>query len=951
MLGSHKFFTLITAAAILLAPSFAFAETARTYEGCFERSFDGTTAIVFVKHPTCTITLTNADLTAATFNIQVINIDPHYYEILDAAQQQVTTTRGESSMTFAATVNAASTTTYTAQLWEDTTQKTDFWFAAISDTQTRNGNEVPNAIAVDLFDQLEVLSPPFVTNSGDIIGGSSDENEHAFQMELYDEMFQEFTGSHFPIPGDHDVRQPIADYYEPYFGETPYTFVYGDTRFIGINSVETLATEGVLSEETFTWLEETLAAATEEHIILGMQHPIIPPSWSQSNGLIQEEQRAELSQLLTQYGVDLVIVGDAHGYDYMQIDSEDFPGLTGSFHQLDAAGAGGEYFTYANGDHFFTLVHVTPEGISHVKMDWSTVDIELSYTTANDGTTDAVSFNVQNGGTMDLPYMRARVALTGTTSEQLYAVTSRGEVLPVVSEIVEGVRRGYVEIEQVGPDETITVEVKELRTALKGIKNTVATDGLITVVTPQIINKQTELGVTAADHTAKITIEEWNTEKENRSWRARIKKGDEITYEVSGLRASWPHQLFINEKLKNRVMSDANGVATFTVKNNKTNALHQLTPDQQLAPSQIGVLPASGGGPQLQLFSDKGKLLRSTFVYSSSLIHGFESRWINVDDDPGLELITVPEAGAVSSVKLFDDNGTHLTTIYPFGNGFRGGLTIQVGDVDGDGKQDCIVAPLSQQRPIVYIYSYNATAGEFDIIDLFEVYDRDYKDGLSITTGDVDGDEDDELLIGSRTGNQDLQLYDFSRETMQASVTTTRALPTAYSDGNGVTLASGDLDFNGTDEFVIGSLNGSAAITLLRSTAKKDALQVVAQAKVFSEEYHGGVQLMTGNIDSNLSNEVLVISKNTTEKVLTSALRLQNNRLKKVAQIRSFRQNTTMQAALVDSNRDQRMELVIGPSSGAGKVRVYRFAKSKWKKQKSFQPYQASFEGGFHFTF
>lgn len=939
-------------------------QTQRAYSGCFERSIDQAqyTITVFMKQPSCRISITNPDTqTPAIHNLHIINLDPHFYEVIDDTGAQISTQRAETAIDFTVTIPTDQTITHTIRLWEDTSDNTDFWFAAVSDTQTQDPNVIPNPITVEMMDYLELISPPFVTNSGDVIGGEKDANAHEFQYELYDEMFQDFSGSHFPVPGDHDTMQDLNDYYKRFFGDTRFTFTYGDTRFIGVNSVETLDTEGRFSEDTFTWLEEVFANNTHEQVIVTMQHPLVPPPWANSSG-IDEDQRLRIGQLFVNNGVDLIIVGDAHGYDHFYVDGDDIDGLTGGgVYQLDAAGAGGKFFTYTGGEHYFTLVHVTPTGITHAKLDYTAVNLEVEYETPNDGSTNEARFTVKNSGEVTIPYVRAKVVLSVVASEHLYALTSRGEVLPVVSDIVEGVRRGAVEL-AVNPGEDIAVTVKELTSALQGPSQRVvpatptsfSPDARLSIQQlPVQMQQETGLFVTAAITPATLDVETWNTEAQRFQWNIKTRRNNTLDYRITELHAHASYDVVVNDRLVNRIMADETGSAEFALTAPRgAPSIVTLSLAHQTVPTRIGVLPQSKGGAQLQTFSNEGELLHSSFVYQQSLIHGFESRWIQIDADEALEFVTVPTEGAVSQLKLFDDTGTLLDVAYPFGNGFRGGLTVTVGDIDGDGLQECIVAPASEQRPIVYVYAYIAAEQELRVLDLFEVYDRSYTSGVNMATGDLDGNGADELIVGPRESNKHVVAYQYTSDTNQLTPWISEGLPVALREG-GVTIVAGDFDFTGDDEFVLSSFSNSSQFVVYEYAAAENDFRSVATATAFDARYTGGVDLLTGNIDEQLQDELLVIPRGAQTSAALAAFSWNSaGGLKRLAQVAPLRQNTGgLHATVVDYNEDQRVKVVLGGREGGGTASVFRYNKSSFVLYQTLHPYAASFRGGLLFTY
>ena len=87
-------------------------------------------------------------------------------------------------------------------------------------------------------DQIRLLQPEFVINVGDMIEGYSDDPaELNAEWDETDAMLAKMGVPFFRVPGNHDIANSVAqEVYRERFGATYYSFVYGGTLFLVLDS-------------------------------------------------------------------------------------------------------------------------------------------------------------------------------------------------------------------------------------------------------------------------------------------------------------------------------------------------------------------------------------------------------------------------------------------------------------------------------------------------------------------------------------------------------------------------------------------------------------------------------------------------------------------------------------------------------------------------------------------
>ena len=133
--------------------------------------------------------------------------------------------------------------------------------------------------------------------------------------------------------------------------------------------------------------------------------------------------------------------------------------------------------------------------------------------------------------------------------------------------------------------------------------------------------------------------------------------------------------------------------------------------------------------------------------------------------------------------------------ILPYGAGFGGGINLAVGNFDGDALPDFATAPASGGGPHVKIYKSDGS-----LIGEFMAYIPQFRGGVDLAAGDVDGDGLDEIITGAGAGggphvkifkNTGVEVGGFMAYIPQFK--------------GGVQAAAADMDGDGLDEIITGA--------------------------------------------------------------------------------------------------------------------------------------------------
>ena len=168
-------------------------------------------------------------------------------------------------------------------------------------------------------------------------------------------------------------------------------------------------------------------------------------------------------------------------------------------------------------------------------------------------------------------------------------------------------------------------------------------------------------------------------------------------------------------------------------------------------------------------------------------------------------LVTGSGKGSPAEVSVFDSGtGAPLFQFAPYGTSFQGGVQVAVGDVDGNGSLDIVTAPGAGMPGMVKVFS--ATNGTE--LGEFLAGPKGYKGGLSVAVGDVNGDGKADIVVGTLRGPATVGVFQGVNGQALGSF---RA---AVAGGSGVQVAVGDLNLDSHDDIVTAPVTGRPWITI-----------------------------------------------------------------------------------------------------------------------------------------
>lgn len=246
-----------------------------------------------------------------------------------------------------------------------------------------------------------------------------------------------------------------------------------------------------------------------------------------------------------------------------------------------------------------------------------------------------------------------------------------------------------------------------------------------------------------------------------------------------------------------------------------------------------------GGGPHVKVFDGvDGSELMSFFAYDASFTGGVTVAAGDVNGDGHADIITGTGAGGGPHVKVFDgQTGDELASFFAFDGSFTGGVNVAVGDVNGDGTGDVVVAAGPGSLPVVKVFDGPGGAELTTIIP----YAPTFTGGVFVGAGDVDGDGYADLVTGSGPGGGP-HVKVFSGQT-GSELASYFAYIAAFTGG--VRVAASDVNGDGIDDVITGAgPGGGPHVKVFEAASTTELLSFFAYASGF----RGGVWVTASKV-------------------------------------------------------------------------------------------------------
>jgi len=196
---------------------------------------------------------------------------------------------------------------------------------------------------------------------------------------------------------------------------------------------------------------------------------------------------------------------------------------------------------------------------------------------------------------------------------------------------------------------------------------------------------------------------------------------------------------------------------------------------------------------KIQIWRDDGQLLMKKYPYSANYAGDIKIAIGDINGDNLKEIYVAPVAGYKLPIKVYTRHGRIMRKdFYPFGEDYDGGYSLAIGLAEKkvlSRRKEFFIGSTSW----VNIFNYN-----LEKINSFRAFENTYYGGVNLDVGDVDGDGVEDIIVAKASDEPIIKVFDMEGNLKYGP---TRAYSSFISEG--VDIKVQDVDFDGKDDILV----------------------------------------------------------------------------------------------------------------------------------------------------
>jgi hypothetical protein len=310
------------------------------------------------------------------------------------------------------------------------------------------------------------------------------------------------------------------------------------------------------------------------------------------------------------------------------------------------------------------------------------------------------------------------------------------------------------------------------------------------------------------------------------------------------------------------------------------------------------------------------------------------------------------DAGATPEVKVFSSqDGSTKIDFNAYDAAFLGGVRVAVGDVNGDGIPDIVTVPGGSGGPLVQVFS----GKDFSLIVAFNAFNTDFRGGLFVAVGDVDGDGFGDVIVsfdspssGAGFGGPLVQVFSGQKLLQVGSVDLTTLLSqtlivsfNAYDPSfiGGVRVAAADVSGTGRAQIITSpGSGGGSLVEIFDQTGTKQF-----SFNAYDTTYNQGVFVAAADLNGDGKADIITGGVNSAQvRTFNSA---DQTLLQSTTAFPSSFTGSVHVAATTNVNGGGKADLVLGQGAG-GQPQVEILDALSLANLDTFFAFNSGFNGG-----
>ncbi len=272
---------------------------------------------------------------------------------------------------------------------------------------------------------------------------------------------------------------------------------------------------------------------------------------------------------------------------------------------------------------------------------------------------------------------------------------------------------------------------------------------------------------------------------------------------------------------------------------------------------------AAGSGDQgtVRLFGPTGSPLANLTPFPG-FAGSIRTAAADVTGDGIADLVVATGPGMAAQIKVFD--GSNLSEVFSSAvyEGFTGGVFVATGDLTGDGVADLILTPDQGGGPRVLLFR----GGDFQMLaSVFGIDDPNFRGGARAASGDLNGDGRDDLIVAvGFGGGPRVAAYD-GRSVLGGPLVPLFGDMFVFDPSlrNGVYVAAGDVNGDGYADLIAGAGPGGGPQVLTLSgwdliNGMSNNAQRLTNFFAGNPDNRGGVRVAVKDLDGDTRADLVV---------------------------------------------------------------------------------------------
>lgn len=211
------------------------------------------------------------------------------------------------------------------------------------------------------------------------------------------------------------------------------------------------------------------------------------------------------------------------------------------------------------------------------------------------------------------------------------------------------------------------------------------------------------------------------------------------------------------------------------------------------------------------------------------------------------QVVTGPGQGLAPQVRIFTPpTFTNPRSFLAYPSNFTGGVTVATGDVNGDGTPDLITGVASGAAPRVKVFD-GITGNQ---VLTFLAFASNFTGGIFVAAGDVDGDGRAEILVSPGAGGAPVvRIFDGQTGVKLKNMV---VYQTAFQGG--VRVAAGDVNHDGRADVITGTGPGAGCIV---KAFDVETGNKVLEFVAYNLNFRGGFFVASGDVDGDGFDDII----------------------------------------------------------------------------------------------